>query len=285
MQLRLRSLLGFGFVLLFGSCSLKDHIVPQSSSCEVREINYELDYYKIPNGQTVNIGDIVTGLFTTFPVMDIITINGSNYAVGGPEYSTHYTYGPDGRVKRSHTSGRSLSNGIFIHEYSYAPNKVTDVYKQWMKTFPDTLVTTQVYNLNSDGVAIRDNITYTNGYVTEERFESYTHTYTLQNGNTIKRVWTAKPGGGFDGLPPRTTDYEFDVTAPNPIPTLFPYLGKPNQNKMIKEYDRDGNARLDYQYIFDAEGHLNYVIRILIRSNEPDRYLITGYKQDCPTSY
>ncbi|GAB3269989.1 hypothetical protein GCM10027347_40380 [Larkinella harenae] len=262
------------FAFLLVSCAVQDHQNPQPVSCRVTEIKSNLDYYKLKPGETVSIGQVVIGRETGYPVIDIIKIGDDFYAVGGPEVSTTYAYNSEGKVQKSTTTGRALSNSILISEYAYGTNQLTQIDKQKLRAVPDTSVTSRVYNLNSDGLIILDNTTYQNGYIVEERYSGYTTNYTLNNGNVIKREQSNSS---------TPVVYEFDWSKPNPIPNLLPFRGKLNINQLIKTYYENGQVYEDHQYIYDANGKIKFSIGILKRPQEPDRYTINHYTFDCPT--
>ncbi|WP_138991196.1 hypothetical protein [Larkinella sp. C7] len=278
----LRFILPLWFVLLLGACSVQDHVIPSSDSCQVTEFLDGLDYYKLAPGETVTIGQVVTGRLYTWPVLGIIKIGDDSYAVGGPDAITTYEYDSQGRVKRTvNQTPRAFSGATFYNEYSYEPGKiiVTTIQDLPVRPKPDTLVRT--LQLTSDGLVIDPKVTYENGFVVERRYDAYSQTYTVSNGNVIKFV----EGPYYAGSSYLVYDYKFDITKANPIPAIYPFNGKSDANLLTEYQSKDQNgdtADVKVHYLHEAEGRV-YKVDYVKRPQQPDLLLIDRYTLNCPT--
>ncbi|RRB06331.1 hypothetical protein [Larkinella rosea] len=287
MQTILRYLAIVTLIAVIDSCAVRDHLVPETNSCQTTEFMGLLDYYLIPPGETVQIGQTVTShQFATIPVIDILKVGDLSFAVGYPNYFITYEYDSEGRVKKKAYGGPLYSKERSTSEYTYEPGKVTETYTVY-NFRPEPYVETRIHMLNSDGVEEKDNLTFVNGFITEERYSGYTIRNTVQNGNIVKKEYTSTDPQGQVGL----ATYEFDLSKPNPIPAFFPIFAAPspfklNQNMLTRVID-DSDTRdnvdpyiIEYQYIKTDLGV--YEVQIVHKPND-DRitYNINGYKQSC----
>ncbi|GAB3919470.1 hypothetical protein [Larkinella terrae] len=284
----LRSVAIVTLIAVADSCAVRDHLAPETSSCRTTEFLGDLDYYVIPDGETVQIGQSVLGLSgNMIPVISIVKAGGTSLAVGYPEYTITYEYDSEGRVKKTATGGRLYRNERFTSEFSYAPNQVTEIYSAY-NFRPEPYVETRVHMLNADGIEEKPNFSYANGLITEERYANYTIKNTIENGNIVKSEnIPVDPSSGQQGL----KTYEYDLSQLNPLPVFYPILAapapfKPNRNLLLKITDDDqvldniGPYVIEYSYVTNDWGF--FQIEKVNRPNDNRiSYNINGYKLSC----
>lgn len=282
MHTLLRSFLPACLIFLIGSCAVQDHFPPQETNpCRIRLRLSDLNYRSLQPGETVTVGQQVTGWNEgLFFVRDIQQINGVSYAIGwkdetyrigAEESNTSYEYDAQGRViKTVNRLKRPTAN--FTYEYIYTSPTQIDV-KDTPDYFhyPVPLSYHKTYSLNSQGMVIDSNVTYdAEGYVVRRG----PYTYTIENGNLVR----ADEGGNI-------TTYEYDLTKPNPVPDPVTFFGKSDRNLRTDMHAIIPGVQMEFdlKYIYDSAGRLKYQIRMHKYTDDPRiRLLINGYEWECP---
>ncbi|WP_421830733.1 hypothetical protein [Larkinella sp.] len=274
-----RFLLPSCFLILLGSCTVQDHLNPEESNpCRVSYMLNQLDTYLIPPGETVTLGQQVTGISGSyFIVADILELNGQLYAVsgksevartGGEESNAAFEYDSQGRLSKAVIRYRRPTATITtVYEY-LSPTELQITQTDDYGTYPVPPSSTKIVPLNSLGLVIDPNVTYdAEGYVTRRGSTNYN----IVNGNDI----------GTDA-----ERYEYDLTKPNPIPNPFFFNGKKDKNLRtdIISLDTSTKTEFDLKYIYDDQGNLKYDILMF---NYPDtdprmRVHINKYEWSCP---
>jgi hypothetical protein len=278
MQIFSRYFLPACFILIFGSCSVQDHLAPETPQCRVSFVLNRLDTYLIPPGETVTIGQEVIGISGSyFKVSEILDLNGQLYAISGkdPLYRTgpeesnsSYEYDSQGRVSKAIYRSRRPTATI-TKEYEYvSPTELKITETPDYGHFPVPPSYTTSYALNSLGLVIDPTVTFdAEGYVIRQG----STTYTISNGNNIGTS---------------TERFDFDITKPNPIPNPLPFYGKANKNMRTDIVALNSEIKVEYEikYIFDDQGNLKYDILLINYPDEetPVRVHINGYEWTCP---
>lgn len=276
-----------GLIVIADSCAIRDHLVPETGRCQTTEFLGDLEYYVIPPGETVNIGQtLLSGLGNTLLVTEIFKAGDMSFAVGSQAYTITYEYDSEGRIKKTVTSGRLYRNERIVSELSYSGNTVTEIRSTY-NFRPEPYVETKIHMLNADGIEEKPNMTYENGLIKEERYENYTIKNTIENGNIVKSENIPVDNPDAKGLKIN----EFDLSQLNPLPVFYPIFAAPsavksNRNLLLKITDDNqvldnvGPYVIEYSYVKNDWGF--YEIRKVIRPNEERiSYSINGYKQSC----
>ncbi|MFC5412045.1 hypothetical protein ACFPMF_22160 [Larkinella bovis] len=114
-----------------------------------------------------------------------------------------------------------------------------------------------VFPLNERGL-IADATYNADGFTIESGNDQYRTTYTIENGNIIRKETRAVADQSLFG----TVLYEYDLNQPN-LPNVEPYKGRNSQNLPVKEtyinysLNKDGppvTTVYEYTYTFDSAG-------------------------------
>ncbi|RAK00516.1 YD repeat-containing protein [Larkinella arboricola] len=282
MQTLIRYFLPACFILLFGSCTVQDHLPPsESSPCRISLRLSSLNYHAIQPGETVTLGAQVEGWnFTPFIVRDIQEINGISYAIGwkdetyrigAEESNTSYEYDAQGRVIKTVNRLKRPTADI-TNEYTYtSPTRIDLKYTPNYFHYPVPPSYNDSYTLNSQGMVIDRNVTYdAEGYVIRRGPSRYT----IENGNLVR----ADEGGNI-------TLYEYDLTRPNPVPDPVTFFGKSDRNLRTDMHVIIPGVQMEFDlyYIYDNARRLKYQIQRYSYADDPRiRLQINGYEWTCP---
>jgi hypothetical protein len=266
------------FVVLFGSCSIQDHLVPEESNqCRVILKLFQLDKYLIQPNETVTIGQEVLGEGGYFTVNEILKFRGNSYAigwktadsrVGAAESSSSYEYDSEGRLKKSVDQiKRPTATITKVYDY-VSPTELKITETQDYGHFPVPPSNTTSYTLDGQGLVIDPNVTYnSDGYVIQRGSISYN----IVNGNDLGTA---------------TERYDYDITKLNPIPNPFPFYGKNDKNLRTGIVSLDTSIKVEYElvYIYDTDGRLKYDVLLIDYPDEDPRLRVhlNGYEWSCP---
>lgn len=267
------------FVLLFGSCSIQDHLAPApSNQCRITLRLDDLDTYLIGPNETITIGQRVTGLQTDFFVRDILDIDDRKYAIGwkddvlrvGAEQSnTSYEYDSEGRIKKTVTRIKRPTADL-TREYTYTSPTQLDVKRtDDYFHYPVPPSDQATYTLNTQGMVVDPNVTFdAEGYSTRIG-PNY---YAISNGNVVR----AEEGSNV-------TIYDYDITKPNPVPDPVPFFRKSDRNLRIGMREENNPAKFTLKYINGPDGQVKYQIRLIEIPDDPRiRILVNGFEWSCP---
>lgn len=258
-------LLTASLLILFESCSVQDHLVPESKPDPYNNFvimeEEDIAIVLVPPGSSLQVGDEHPGKRGFGPqygkVNEIIEIDGQKYALAqGGDWSHNYYYDAGGKIIKDESRSR-FQKGVPTYEYAYSPGKIIQRYQIVGLTSSHTTT----YDLNAQGIIPANDVIYdSEGYEIERNMHynggvpsGYKKT-TVLNGNAV-RVETKDNNGEY------VTTNEFDLTKPN-LPNLLPFAGKKDRNLIIKStvvynpataanYSFPKLLTTEYRYTFD----------------------------------
>ncbi|GAB3904598.1 hypothetical protein GCM10028803_34250 [Larkinella knui] len=172
------------------------------------------------DGETVKIGKSASDVYKFDEQNRLIQYNWSTFSFGGNGGQEIFAYTADQLIDTSTHLG----------------------FDKQVHAFP----------LNKQGLLGRDGLKYNEeGFLVEEVDGDYTTTYTIENGNMVRKETKST----YPNSPVYVTIYEYDLTKPN-LPNPFPYRGKSSRNLPVKVISSDGTSTSSstYKYIFDESG-------------------------------
>ncbi|GAB3917173.1 hypothetical protein GCM10028804_04830 [Larkinella terrae] len=227
-----------------------------------------MDLTPLEAGSNLTVGDDFPNGNGTAKIVDIINIDGQNYAISSSgENIDTYQYDSNKKII-THTHSNRFIRGAETYSYEYAPNKLTEkfVHEGWPSE-----TRTYSYDLNEYGLIPKMGVTYNDeGYTINDHGSKIT----ILNGNAIKSEYLSA-----------TSFAEFDLTKSN-IPNPLPFFGKTDHNLIQKNtIDYGGyypyKLIVEYRYQFDNEGKVTRLITISRYYDGHKNIAARSYKYGC----
>ncbi|GAB3924439.1 hypothetical protein GCM10028804_24660 [Larkinella terrae] len=219
---------------------------------------------------------------TTDPLLakvreETVVIDGQSLKIGESSRIA-YTFDQQNRPVEDVYSAYGFSDYNGSETYEYSPNLLT------VKTKNATGVVSEVtFPLNDRGLLVSAKYN-ADGLATEEVSDSYRITYTIENGNVVRKETRDLLNNALYGV----VVYEYDLNRAN-LPNVAPHKGKKSRNLPVKEtYLNYAVANggptpttivYQYTYTFDSSGRPSR--RYNTVSGSPGKYEVVDFEYTC----